>query len=455
MSGCYEAGRIVVIPKDPNRLSGVLETSYDVARAVDARLPDGNYPKLVSVSPGDEVEHCARLVQTGAALAATPNFYVDPAMIRLDQRALEGFVHEIAGQQYVNPTTGAGIRIAVLDSGWSRPSWDDRTPTVQVYLSDDPSDRGLTDATGHGTVVTEIVRRLAPAADVRAFRVTSRIGTLWTVVGGLLQAESVFQPDLINLSLAFKCDPTRCSFCNRRDASPAQIDMILRAFCRQPTGGEPVFVAAAGNRKRSLAMPAALDGVIAVGAFDPIRGTVPAYAVYDSVPAGRFVMAPGGSTELEQALAFTRTPYLQVEEALCGTSFAAPVVTAVAAAYMAEANCNRRTLPDCDLRSWLIAQLDKSADCSFPGYDITRHGLGLVRYSPGSAHYSSAHPPAQVSAGGSSVYRYRSDHESGLLRWVAETAHAIYEAEGRPDGRADQHWHRARRRRGIPDRMWL
>jgi hypothetical protein len=101
------------------------------------------------------------------------------------------------------PSTGAGVRIAVIDSGVHAAH-----PHIQGVAGGVAIDAGgqigadYTDLLGHGTAVTAVIREKAPDADVFAVRVFERalVTTVQTLVTALDWAVE-HKADLVNLSL--------------------------------------------------------------------------------------------------------------------------------------------------------------------------------------------------------------------------------------------------------------
>ncbi|MFI5494020.1 type VII secretion-associated serine protease mycosin [Actinoplanes sp. NPDC051859] len=228
--------------------------------------------------------------------------------------------------------TGAGIRVAVLDSGV-----DDTHPQLQGQV-----DRGRDflhgnadgrqDCVGHGTAVASIIaarpdaasglRGLAPAAIIVPVRVSERTGTEGPDNGepaspGAFAAAIDWaasptggNADIINMSLVMT------------DPSTAVREAVERA-----TDRGVVIVAAVGNSGRDgepnpTPYPAAYPGVIGVGAIDAsgVRGDFSQHGTYVDV------MAPG----VDVTVAARRGGHTSGR----GTSYATPYVAATAALVM-------------------------------------------------------------------------------------------------------------------------
>jgi len=224
---------------------------------------------------------------------------------------------------------GRGVRVGVLDTaiashdwlagGWVAPAGDVLPPGVRQHA-----------AAGHATFVAGLVLREAPGCVVVARRVLSDSGLAdsWAVAREIVEhgREGL---DVLNLSL----------FCHTVDGQAPLV--LARAISRLPS--ETVVVAAAGNHgadggepadAHRPAWPAALDGVIAVGATDA-AGTEAPFS-----PAGVpwvDVLAPGVdrvSTYLSGDVSFDdgSTQEFRGLASWSGTSFAAATVSGAIAA---------------------------------------------------------------------------------------------------------------------------
>ncbi|MBA8795722.1 hypothetical protein FHX74_003358 [Friedmanniella endophytica] len=223
---------------------------------------------------------------------------------------------------------GQGVRVGVLDTGlYPQPflagGW-------RARFSDLLGAEGAGYADGHATFVTGLVLAQAPAATVEvrgALRGPDGSADTWTVATEAVRfARSGI--DVLNLSLA----------CYTEDGQPPLL--IARAIER--LSAQLVVVAAAGNHGalpgdvagvpvRSLpAFPAALDGVLAVGAGDAEGRRAPFSPDQPWVD----VLAPGvdvRSTYL-RVVAGGSAPAFDGWARWSGTSFAAALVTGAIAA---------------------------------------------------------------------------------------------------------------------------
>ncbi len=157
---------------------------------------------------------------------------------------------------------GAGVRIAVLDTGMFDHEWltgVQRAPgSADVW---DVEGDGYGDAeAGHGTFIAGLIGQVAPAASVYAAKVLDShgVGDDLTVARAIAQLPQDI--DVINLSLG--------GYTNR-DIAPMAIAIALEAMGEQG----PTVVAAAGNQGEDRPFwPAAFDPVLAIGAVERHSG---------------------------------------------------------------------------------------------------------------------------------------------------------------------------------------
>lgn len=152
---------------------------------------------------------------------------------------------------------GNGVTVAVLDTGADLthpalvshllPGWD--------MVADDaaPQDEGTGMGWGHGTHISGVIARMAPAAKILPVRVLDSQGRGNTFILAYAIEWAVTQgADVINLSLGTPFD-----------------SRLLRESVAQAQAKGVVIVAAAGNAGDSaLSYPAAYPGVVAVTAVD-------------------------------------------------------------------------------------------------------------------------------------------------------------------------------------------
>ncbi|WFE63503.1 type VII secretion-associated serine protease mycosin [Micromonospora sp. WMMD714] len=229
-----------------------------------------------------------------------------------------------APQRLTPLATGAGVTVAVIDSGVDR-----RHPQLRGRVLDgadflDPGGDGTRDCAGHGTGVASIIaagedagvafRGLAPGVRILPVRVSEQQVVEGRESGRTVSASGFAEAvrwavdhdaDVLNLSVVLYAD-----------------DPDVRAAIDYAVRRDVIVVAAAGNLHDSgdpLPYPAAYDGVLGVGAVTPTgtRATFSQTGPYvDLVAPGSDVLmaAPGQGHQRAE-----------------GTSYAVPFVAGTAA----------------------------------------------------------------------------------------------------------------------------
>ncbi|WP_433460037.1 type VII secretion-associated serine protease mycosin [Micromonospora sp. CA-248212] len=221
-------------------------------------------------------------------------------------------------------TTGAGVTVAVVDSGVDRahPQLAGRVLPGADLL--EPGGDGGQDCAGHGTGVASIIAAaprpdvafhgLAPAARILPVRVSEQQVVQGRESGRTVSAGEFARAirwavdhdaDVVNLSVVLYAD-----------------DPQVRSAVRYAVERDVVLVAAVGNLHDNgdpRPFPAAYDGVLGVGAI----GADGARATFSQIGAYVDLVAPGS----EVLVAAPAQGHQRVE----GTSYAAPFVAATAA----------------------------------------------------------------------------------------------------------------------------
>lgn len=231
-------------------------------------------------------------------------------------------------------STGAGVKVAVVDSGVEASMAAKVVKVTDVLMLPGPS--GI-DRLGHGTAVANIIRDVAPGASLEIVKITDTHELVeWDALAGIRVA---FSADVINLSLSFGTGDQPCARCGRQSISSRSMvfEMVVGAALAQPH--QPILVASAGNdSKTELRYPARFGDVVAIGAFDA-EGKRASYSNYGArnaagTPHANLFFAPGG--EETRPVGSTTTPLAKA--AYYGTSLA----TAYASGVIA---CARETRP--------------------------------------------------------------------------------------------------------------
>jgi len=187
-------------------------------------------------------------------------------------------------------TTGAGIVVAVLDTGIdaSHPDLsarlapggrdfvdDDNDPSEVANGRDDNANGEVDEAYGHGTYVSGIIALVAPGAKILPVRILDSDGTTsaWKIMRGVRHADDN-GASIANLSLG-----------------GLDLGELVEKELEQAFKSGLVLVAAAGNENTSdLRYPAANPGVLGVTA---INGTTGAKATFANHGSWIDVAAPG------------------------------------------------------------------------------------------------------------------------------------------------------------------
>ncbi|GIJ24727.1 type VII secretion-associated serine protease mycosin [Micromonospora lutea] len=284
----------------------------------------------------------ALVIPAAAQAAAAPAICTNPSDPGEVNTETPWHQRWLAPQRVWPFSTGAGVRVAVVDSGTdsSHPQLTDRVTTGFDALRGTPG--GDVDCVSHGTAVASIIaaRRqdgvgfhgLAPDVTIVPIRVSERNANDGPGAGGDTVTGAVFAQairravddgaDVINLSVTLYYP-----------------DQDVEQAVRYAVEKDVVLVAAAGNQHQDGARPdpvpypAAYDGVIGVGAIDQYGARIRQSQIGPYVD----ISAPGGAV-----VAATR---LVGHNTYDGTSFAAPMVSATAALIRAaEPNLSARAV---------------------------------------------------------------------------------------------------------------
>ena len=281
---------------------------------------------------------------------------------------------------HANGVRGAGVRVAVLDSGLDpgaavapRDFYD-----VENAANPHPGLHALLDNDGHGTAMAELIHDLAPDAEVWVVRVLDTGGlNLWSLLAGVGVAIADCEADVVNLSVGF-ATLLSCGVCG----APATVRSLAfdsLAATATPVGGKvPVHVAAAGNSASTARFdfPATSSRCVAAGAVDSARQRS-SFSSYGTKHA-RYLMAPGGQ---ESGGAYTEHVGLGNGVTPCaGSSVAAAYASGMLALFRSDAR---------------YASLGRDAfldavfthHCVLPSHASGRpleYGAGVIEYSPPS-----------------------------------------------------------------------
>lgn len=444
---CFEPGEVLVLPKEGGterfggsaermesrgeELSIISSTEDILGHYLDDMSPPESFkgilarpnwreqfeafPFVIRVPEGQERERAALLRSDPDVSVAIPNYFVNPAASPLlvapqitnpssvpvfDQSVLKQ-IEAMLNIEAQAPMCGSGVKIAVLDTGVASAALDHPGSLYPVQFVTDTSivmtnNPPPYDPEGHGSTVAHIINQAAPAATIFSVKCLEK-GNIGAVISAFYLAEAAFQPDIYNLSLALGCEIDFCSSCgnalgNEAAVTEAQLQLLFETADRQRrrSGTPPLLIAAAGNYSRTLKMPARFPNVLAVGSYDIVANALAPYARYRSIPAERFILAPGGLAGTGQSIGHTSSGPARRSKPLYGTSFAAAFVSAVAARYLCATKPNApcAAFPGIaaptPIRDYLLECLANTASFPMADYSPRQHGLGMVRYEIGT-----------------------------------------------------------------------
>ncbi|WP_232519739.1 S8 family serine peptidase [Actinosynnema pretiosum] len=341
-------GRLRVVPADAAPLlgagrldprlfdvTGLVEAGYDDARRDDVPLivtgPDGAGAIGAAGRELPLLGGRATSVAKADASAAWRELLAGPAerKVWLDgvrRTSLDGSTKQIgAPSAWADGVTGAGVTVAVLDTGI-----DDAHPDLagsvvgRANFTDEPDG----DLVGHGTHVAattasrgERYRGVAPGAELLDGKVCGTAGcTESSIVDGMSWAVAQ-GADVVNLSLGGPDTP-------ETDPLEAAVELL---------SDRALFVVAAGNggRPGSVESPGSADSALTVGAVDRQDGLAP-FSSRGPRTGDRAVKpdltAPGaGVVAARSATAIVGEPVGEAHAAMSGTSMATPHVAGSAA----------------------------------------------------------------------------------------------------------------------------
>ncbi|HEY2011655.1 MAG TPA: S8/S53 family peptidase [Rhizomicrobium sp.] len=398
---CLVPGRVLISPaldhfEDyPRRISEFLEMPFEIEYSIgdvirgalgpERHVPwEKAFPYVGRIPEGEEQNASTRLAGSQYAKAACPDFTVSasstvqPDIQNIDQAILA------IGAPAQSLRCGDKCTVAILDTGIDgnilhhpqslEPSQFDVTMPRQAGGPPHDNDN-------HGSLVAYIINKIAPGAKLLSIRSLRPSGTVSDILAGMYLAVERGPCDLINLSLRLNCDPGQCAHCKKfyASANAAQLEYFFSVFI----GANPncLLIAAAGNGQgvRPMAMPASFDGIVAVGESDMNAGAAAPTAQYQSVPQGRYLLAPGGDPGRMLGTKQSHRGLVSLQ----GTSFATAFVTGVAARIVCGLKggaCTGGTAPGTLLPSAILGRLGARAHAGWPAFNPAQHGLGIARY---------------------------------------------------------------------------
>ena len=207
--------------------------------------------------------------------------------------------------------SGRGVRVGVVDSGWNRQRVDSRVlPGIHVCGSETALDNDDHDRIGHGTTCARIIMELAPYCEVIPIRVfEKRLDTSPSVLIAAIDWAISHGRKLLNLILG-----------------TLRVDVVrdLYMACERATRAGVIVVAAARSADQ-WSYPAVFEPVLGVSLTDL---------------ADPFLIEYRPGMAVECATSATARPVIGTDAVRArpgfGTSYAAPIVTALIARWLEE-----------------------------------------------------------------------------------------------------------------------
>jgi serine protease len=360
----------------PEDLLPATVSAAEPARIVTTTVGRDGRP-VISVKEATDRQSAARYVHDGRQTADAVSVEVDAPMYALGvpsgpdpYRARQWSVTKLNVAEAWKRSTGAGVTVAVLDSGVDARHPDLAANVLSGYDAITGQAGPSTDGNGHGTHVAGVIAAvtgngagisaIAPDARILPVKVLGADGSgnMSDAAEGIVWAAD-HGAEVINMSLG----------------TTRRVAAVSTAIAYARTKGV-VVVAAAGDSRRSgspLSYPAADAGVIAVAATD----AGDRYGGYSSAGSHVDVAAPGSGI-----LSTFPTALGSAYRSMNGTSTASPHVAAVAAMVRA---AGPALTPD-----QVETVLERSAvDLGAKGFD-NDHGNG--RIDPVAALDAVEHP---------------------------------------------------------------
>jgi membrane-anchored mycosin MYCP len=281
-------------------------------------------------------------------------------------------------------STGAGVTVAVIDSGVDPSHPQMRGHVIPGWDALDASAAGLQDCVGHGTAVASVIvaqpsndhrfRGLAPGATILPLRVSEQELVNGQAAGRTASAAKF--ADAIRFAVNAGAKVINLSVVHNED-HPEVRAAIATAIARNV-----IVVAAVGNgadKGNKTPYPAAYDGVIGVGAVSENSVRLP------ESQFGRYVdlVAPGVNITVA-------SPRQGFQTTFKGTSIAAPFVAATAALLLSY----RKGIPASEVAARMFATADPAP--GGPGSD--QYGYGVVNPYRALTEATTSEPPRRPAA---------------------------------------------------------
>jgi MYXO-CTERM domain-containing protein len=295
-----------------------------------AELRPGRY-WLVAIDPTLDPEKTAAAFRRLPGVAeATPDYLRQPLFTPNDPKftADQQNLRQIGLERVWNVTFGAGVRIAVIDTGYKAQGLTDPVENIEkgydFFGRDDDTDDGV----GHGTLVSHVIAEAtdneigcagaAPGASILPLKIFP------DVTGSAADSDII---DAIDYAVEQGVDIVNMSFGGSK-SNP----LLLNALEAAKSAGVLLVAAGGNDGEQGLSYPAAYSAVFAVGSCNQHDlGGTPFVSDFSNWGQGLDLVAPGESVLQEGWTPESGYAYYFAE----GTSMSAPHVTAVAALMIA------------------------------------------------------------------------------------------------------------------------
>ncbi|GLZ75869.1 hypothetical protein Afil01_06760 [Actinorhabdospora filicis] len=265
---------------------------------------------------------------TSRSALATPKIWLDAKVTGFGLDPATGVAQTGAPELWRSGYTGAGTKVAVLDTGYdpNHPDLAGRVAAAQDFTGDG---EGAIDDAGHGTHVASTIagtgaadaskKGMAPDTSLLIGKVLGPGGgqTSWIVAG--MEWAVAQGADVVNMSLGSN-EPTDCT------------DPMAEATRALTAQGKTLFVIAAGNSgmRETVSSPGCVEGVLTVGAVDA-EGATANFSSRGPVPGSHALKPDLSAPGVAIAGAANGSPAGVNYTTMSGTSMATPHVAGAAA----------------------------------------------------------------------------------------------------------------------------
>ncbi len=276
-----------------------------------------------------------------------------------------------------NGITGQGVTVAVVDTGLytEHEAFDNinigEGANLCAYLDKDESKyTDISDMHGHGTAVTSVITNISTGTEIiplKIYDTSSQYSLTASSILAAMQYALSYDIDIVNFSAGFS-NPSE------------ELIQITQLMADKFTDNGAILISATGNRGDSdnrAEYPASCEGVVGVGAVNQEQTRASFSTANESI----YVTAPGYGIWCADISG--RDSYIQKN----GTSFSAPIVTALAAGV-------KQIEQDMNAERFKKLLIETAIDLDTEGYD-TNTGYGMVDFN---AVYSEMYTGTYITA---------------------------------------------------------